>query len=139
MAYICDKPKGSCRHCDHYRFDSDYGGMACFAAIDESVERIMGRPIHTTSDFELGKAKVGDLVTQDVVDYYVNALPPVTALYGCTQLGEQYADMLDPTTGRTAPTYATFRRVHPCGIWAYCGHCFAGEDTERGEALPYVK
>ena len=101
MAYICDKPKGSCRHCDHYRFDSD-------------------------------------LVTQDVVDYYVNALPPVTALYGCTQLGEQYADMLDPTTGRTAPTYATFRRVHPCGIWVYCGHCFAGEDTERGEALPYV-
>lgn len=35
MAYICTKPKGSCPTCNHYRYDEDYGGKACFAAQDE--------------------------------------------------------------------------------------------------------
>ena len=35
MAYICEKPKGSCNTCKHYRFDDDYGAKACFATIDK--------------------------------------------------------------------------------------------------------
>ena len=35
MAYICEKPKGSCKDCPHYRYDEDYGGMACWAAQDQ--------------------------------------------------------------------------------------------------------
>lgn len=35
MAYICEKPAGSCPGCSHYRYDSDYGGKACFAQLDE--------------------------------------------------------------------------------------------------------
>lgn len=34
MAYICYKPAGSCRDCEHYRFDEDYGAPACFARVD---------------------------------------------------------------------------------------------------------
>lgn len=35
MAYICEKPAGSCPGCSHYRYDSDYGGKACFAQLDK--------------------------------------------------------------------------------------------------------
>lgn len=34
MAYICEKPKGSCNKCAHFRYDEDYGGRACFAQVD---------------------------------------------------------------------------------------------------------
>ena len=33
MAYICEK-KISCSSCKHYRYDEEYDGFACFAAID---------------------------------------------------------------------------------------------------------
>lgn len=36
MAYICMKPKGSCPTCEHYRYDEDYNGKACFAQKDET-------------------------------------------------------------------------------------------------------
>lgn len=39
MSYICEKPAGSCRNCYHYRYDEDYGGMACFAEQDERARR----------------------------------------------------------------------------------------------------
>lgn len=37
MAYICNKPAGSCESCEHYRFDKEEQRMACFAqmAIDK--------------------------------------------------------------------------------------------------------
>ena len=34
MAYICKESK-PCKQCKHYRFDEDYGGMACFAQAGE--------------------------------------------------------------------------------------------------------
>lgn len=37
MAYICEKPKGSCTNCEHYRFDDEYGGKACFATQDAKM------------------------------------------------------------------------------------------------------
>lgn len=37
MSYICYKPPGSCPSCWHYRFDGDYGGLACFAKADEKA------------------------------------------------------------------------------------------------------
>lgn len=37
MSYICEKPSGSCPDCDHYRYDADHGGMACWAKYDEEI------------------------------------------------------------------------------------------------------
>jgi len=34
MAYICTKPKGSCKTCEHYRFDTEENRHACFAVED---------------------------------------------------------------------------------------------------------
>lgn len=35
MAYMCYKPAGSCSTCEHYRYDEDSQGKACFAQVDE--------------------------------------------------------------------------------------------------------
>lgn len=40
-AYICYKPKGSCPTCEHYRYDSERGTKACFAAQDEKRAKKM--------------------------------------------------------------------------------------------------
>ena len=137
MAYICEKPKGSCQSCGHYRFDDDRQRMACFAHKDESIPAIAGKRIYTEDDFDAATAQVGDLVTFDVVDGFMNALPPASMRYDCSQLGEPYSHMKDPASGRIRATYLTFRGL-TCGVWVYCGHCFAGENIERGEAIPYV-
>ena len=34
MAIICNKPKGTCVVCEHYKFDSDRNNNACFATND---------------------------------------------------------------------------------------------------------
>jgi len=31
MAYICYKPAGSCKTCEHYKYDREEHRMACFA------------------------------------------------------------------------------------------------------------
>ena len=90
MAYICEKPKGSCQSCGHYRFDDDRQRMACFAQKDESIPAIAGKRIYTEDDFDAATAQVGDLVTFDVVDGFMNALPPASMRYDCSQLGEPH-------------------------------------------------
>jgi hypothetical protein len=82
-------------------------------------------------------AQVGDLVTRQVVDNFMDALPPASMRYDCSQLGEPYSHMKDPASGRIRPTFLTFRAI-ACGVWMCCGHCFAGENVERGENIPYV-
>lgn len=34
-AHICHKPKGSCKTCEHRRWDDDRNDYACFAFVDE--------------------------------------------------------------------------------------------------------
>ena len=34
MAYICNKPKGCCPKCEHYRYDEDSRVKACWATWD---------------------------------------------------------------------------------------------------------
>lgn len=39
MGYICDKPKGSCKKCNHYRLDEARQEYACFAEQDTKKQR----------------------------------------------------------------------------------------------------
>lgn len=34
MAIMCFKPKGSCKTCEHYRIDEDFGRKCCFVSSD---------------------------------------------------------------------------------------------------------
>lgn len=97
--------------------------------------------IYSPDTFDYDTAKIGDLVTAEVVMDAMDALPPACMSKTCAQLGEPYSSREDPDTGKWRATYATFRCRRGNfleGIWEYCGHCFRGETTERGKEMQYV-
>ena len=57
------------------------------------------------------------------------------------EIAERQKKRVDLDTGRHRNTFATFRCVTEGrdGIWQYCGHCFQGENMERGTKPPYVR
>ena len=93
-----------------------------------------GKEVLTPETFQYSQVQVGDYVTQEVVDDAMDCLPPACMTSNCAQMGEPYSHRDDPQTGRWRPTFATFKRITDgtAAIWQYCGHCFRGEDTERG-------
>lgn len=100
-----------------------------------------GKEVLTLETFSYSEAQVGDYVSQAVVDDAMDCLPPACMTSECAQMGEPYSHREDPDTGKWRPTFATFRRVTHGrdGIWQYCGHCFQGENTERGTEPPFVR
>lgn len=95
-----------------------------------------GKKVFGIDEFEYDTAKIGDYVTQEVVDNAMDCLPPASMRSDCSQLGEPYSNRKDPDSGKWKNTYATFKKItgkHPNEIWQYCGHCFRGENVERGE------
>lgn len=68
----------------------------------------------------------GDRVAEDLVDYFINILPPISLSSSCTQPGEE----VDVIQGK--PTYTTFHRISD-QEWVYDGDCFKGETTCRGD------
>ena len=77
-----------------------------------------------------------------VRNHIMDCLPPASMRSDCSQLGEPYSTRFDPESGNWRSTYATFKRVSgafPNGIWQYCGHCFRGENVERGKDLQVCK
>ena len=75
--------------------------------------KLDGKEVLTQDTFSYEDVRVGDYVEQAVVAYSMRK---------------------DPATGRWRNTYQTFRRITSGsdGIWQYCGHCFCGENQERG-------
>ena len=61
MAYICEKPKGSCKKCAHFRYDEDYGGMACFAQVD--LEAVSALAKELTIEPANGRLRLSDKLT----------------------------------------------------------------------------
>lgn len=94
-----------------------------------------GREVFTQETFSYADAKIGDYVEQAVVDDAMDCLPPASMTSFSAQMGEPYSHREDPDTGKWRPTYATFKRITSGrdGIWQYCGHCFCGENVERGK------
>jgi hypothetical protein len=99
-----------------------------------------GKEVWTEETFSYQKVQVGDYVEQAVVDNAMDCLPPACMTARCAQMGEPYSHREDPETGEWKATYATFKKVGgewPNGIWQYCGHCFRGENVERGKDPVY--
>ena len=65
--------------------------------------------------------KVGDIVDENMVDYFLNILPPIRWSRNFIQVGE----VSDFINGRN--TYMTFEREE--GKWKYCGDCYVGSST----------
>lgn len=97
-----------------------------------------GKKVWTEADFSYSAVQIGDYVEQAVVDDAMDCLPPACMRSNCSQLGEPYSHREDPETGKLRATFATFKKVDK-DIWQYCGHCFRGENEERGNDPVYVK
>lgn len=95
------------------------------------------KKVYTPANFSYSKAQIGDYVSEEIVKDAINCLPPACMRSDCSQLGEPYSHREDPDTGKWRATYATFKRVSH-NVWEYCGHCFRGENTERGKEPVYV-
>ena len=96
-----------------------------------------GKKVYGIEEFKYSEAKIGDYVTQEVVDDAMDCLPPACMRSDCSQMGEPYSMKKDPDTGKWRNVYNTFKRVEK-KVWEYCGHCFRGENVERGEEMPIV-
>lgn len=73
----------------------------------------------------------GDTVGEDIVDYFVNVVPPVTLRYDCVQAGEEHSCERDDD-GKYQATYTTFHRTGD-GRCRFDGYCFKGENQNRVE------
>lgn len=73
-------------------------------------------------------AEVGSVVAEEVVDNFMNALPPRSLSYGYLQMGEVYTHIEDEH-GKVRGLYMTF--VKDNGEWKYCGYCFPNETINR--------
>ncbi len=70
--------------------------------------------------------KPGELVGEDVFDYFLNVLPPESLKKGYLQVGEPHGLGLNPGTGKYQSTYLTFAATKEKGVYRYCGACFPG-------------
>lgn len=73
--------------------------------------------------------KPGDLVDEEVYDYFLEILPPRSMERGYLQVGEPHSHQMNADTGKVQATYATFQKVRK-GVWMYLGNCFAGYTWE---------
>lgn len=94
-----------------------------------------GRTVHNRDTF-MYSYPVGTLVSEEVVDDAINALPPACMRSDCSQLGEPAGTRIDDN-GNERFTYETFKRIAK-GVWEYCGDCFRGENVQRGKEIVYV-
>lgn len=74
-------------------------------------------------------AQPGDKVSQDIVDHFVNSVPPILMRRSCTQAGEAYS-LAQDENDNYRNTYTTFHEVGD-GEWIFDGHCFKGETENR--------
>lgn len=87
--------------------------------------------------FGLDAHEIGDYFTEDMVNYFMDLLPPACMRSNCSQIGEPCSSRIDEN-GKGRITYSTFKKVDD-GIWEYCGDCFRGENYMHGKDIPYVR
>ena len=55
-----------------------------------------GKKVYDRESFSYELAKIGDYVTEEVVDDAINCLPPVSMTARCSQMGEPISGRFDP-------------------------------------------
>lgn len=72
--------------------------------------------------------KVGDVVAEDIVDNFMDIMPPRSMSYGYLQVGEPYDHVYDISRA-LRPIYMTFAMCN--GHWRYYGNCFVWETVDK--------
>lgn len=71
---------------------------------------------------------VEDTVSEDLVDYFLDILPPAKFDGGYLQVGEAM-DYISDYNGKLRATYLTFVRID--GEWKYKGKCFFNQTENK--------
>ena len=79
--------------------------------------------------FGLDCCEIGDYFTEEMINYFMDLLPPACMRTNCSQIGEPASHVLNVNDGNYYATYATFKQITK-NIWQYCGECFRGENTQ---------
>lgn len=72
---------------------------------------------------------INDIVDNEIIEHFRNALLPKTDTSYALQGGEPYDHILDNKTNKYRGIYITFNKED--GNWIYKGMCFIGENTDR--------
>jgi hypothetical protein len=75
--------------------------------------------------------QIGDLVDEEMQNYFIDVLPPATMNGTCIQIGEPYSHV----NGKA--TYPTLKSTGKG--WAYAGHCHRGETEEPTESRTIIR
>lgn len=75
----------------------------------------------------------GDIVSPDIVDEFVNCVPPVLVRSDCTQAGEEHSSEPDGS-GAYRPIFTTFHRIGG-GLWKFDGYWCYNENRNRVEKI----
>lgn len=73
--------------------------------------------------------KAGDLVSEDIVNDFLNSVPPVTHYETFIQAGEPYGARFDSEDNKWKETYTTFERE--AAHWIYKGNCFKNKNIDQ--------
>lgn len=80
---------------------------------------------------DFGKyCKPGDFVSQDIYDYFLNILPPVSMKIDYLQAGGEIMTAYNRETESYEPTYMTFVCTLMNGVYEFCGYCFKGQKDD---------
>lgn len=102
----------------------------------QPLKQFNGKVVYNRDYCFLNALSAGDLVGQDVYNFFVDAVQPACLRSDCTQLGEAASIKIDEN-GHEKNVYETIRKIAD-GIYEYCGRCFRGENRERGSYPTYV-
>lgn len=96
-----------------------------------------GKTVYNEDWLYFDALEIGDYVEEEVVDNFMDMLPPACMRSDCSQIGEASSHMLDERDGKCKTTYSTFKRIAK-DTWEYCGDCFRGENVQNGKEIHYV-
>lgn len=68
--------------------------------------------------------QIGDKVDEEMYEYFINVMPPVTFNSKMVQMGEPYS-----SSREGKPTYLTLEKID--NEWIYKGTCHAGDNKHQ--------
>lgn len=96
-----------------------------------------GKTVYNEDWLYFDALEIGDYVEAEVVDNFMDMLPPACMRSDCAQIGEAASYMLDERDGKCKATYSTFKLIGK-NVWEYCGDCFRGENVQHGKEIQYA-
>ena len=82
--------------------------------------------------------QIGDIVDNEMYEYFLNILPPITSRNDMLQVGGMI-DVEKDENGVDKPTYITFTKDTESNGWVYRGECFVNGTINKNPNLKYSK